>query len=133
MTQKINHIFSYPIFTLIPNFRRICVTFTFCLGLTLTALLSPITANAIELDQAKSAGSVGEMPTGYLGIVGNSTAEIQELVTRINSERHKRYEQIALENGTPISTVEALAGKKAIEKIPSGQFYKEVNGNWKRK
>ena len=33
-------------------------------------------------------------------------------------------------NGTALSAVEALAGGKAIEKTPSGQFIMQPDGEW---
>ncbi len=39
---------------------------------------------------------------------------------------------IAKQNGISVSDVEAIAGKKAIEKTPSGQII-QLNGNWVRK
>ena len=48
----------------------------------------------------------------------------------INRKRREVYQDIAAKNGTALSAVEALAGKKAIEKTPSGQFIMQPNGNW---
>jgi uncharacterized protein YdbL (DUF1318 family) len=51
----------------------------------------------------------------------------------INRKRRSLYQDIAAKNGTALSAVEALAGKKAIEKTPSGQFIMQPDGNWVRK
>jgi hypothetical protein len=40
------------------------------------------------------------------------------------------YKGIAKKNGTALSAVEALAGKKSIEKTAPGQFIMQPNGTW---
>ncbi|HET8711156.1 MAG TPA: YdbL family protein [Spongiibacteraceae bacterium] len=87
---------------------------------------------ALALDEAKQQGLVGEQPTGYLGIVGKATPDVQALVNDINQKRRAAYEGIAKRNGTDITTVEQLAGKKAIDNTPTGQFVKMPEGNWMR-
>ncbi|MGE4408255.1 DUF1318 domain-containing protein, partial [Pseudomonas sp.] len=39
---------------------------------------------------------------------------------------------VAKQNGISVGDVEAIAGKKAIEKTPAGQII-QLNGNWVRK
>lgn len=87
---------------------------------------------ALSLEEAKSKGLVGEDPSGYLGAVQQSP-EVMQLIKDINSRRRAKYEQIAQQNGTPVAAVEALAGKKAIEKTPSGEFVKSASGQWVKK
>jgi uncharacterized protein YdbL (DUF1318 family) len=48
----------------------------------------------------------------------------------INRKRRDVYKGIAKKNGTALSAVEALAGKKAIAKTPSGQIIMQPNGTW---
>lgn len=97
-------------------------------------LLIPTMAFALSLDAAKSSGAIGETPTGYLEAVSpNPSADVVALVKDINGKRKAQYESIAKKNGTGLKAVEALAGKKAIEKTPPGEFVKLPNGSWKRK
>jgi uncharacterized protein YdbL (DUF1318 family) len=86
---------------------------------------------ALNLQAAKAQGLVGETATGYLAPI-KATPEAQQLVNTINAKRKKAYQQVAQRNGTQLSAVEQLAGKKAIDKTPAGQFVK-VNGSWKKK
>lgn len=86
---------------------------------------------ALDLQTAKAKGLVGETLTGYLAPV-KATPEVQQLVKTINAKRKAQYKKIAQRNGTTLQTVEQLAGKKAIEKTPAGQFIK-VNGGWQKK
>jgi uncharacterized protein YdbL (DUF1318 family) len=100
--------------------------------LTLGTTLLAGNAFALDLRTAKAQGYVGEQANGYLGIVKNA-AGVEELVSDINSRRKAEYRDIAQRNGTSLEVVEALAGKKAIEKTPSGQYIRDPSGNWIRK
>jgi len=86
---------------------------------------------ALDLQAAKAQGLVGETLTGYLAPV-KATPEVQQLVKTINTKRKAQYKKIAQRNGTSLQAVEQLAGKKAIEKTPPGQFIK-TGGNWRKK
>lgn len=106
--------------------------------LALIAMLGMVTVSvlpvaALELDAAKSQGVVGETHTGYLAAVQAATPEVKQLVDRINNERKQRYTAIANQNKTPVAAVEALAGKKAVEMTPSGQFVQTPQGQWTKK
>ena len=102
----------------------------FALGCILL-FLTPIFALAITLDEAKQQGLLGERPDGYLGPVKpSSTPDAVQLMKDINRKRRDVYQDIASKNGTALSAVEALAGKKAIEKTPSGQFIMLPEGKW---
>ena len=95
----------------------------------LCALAVP--ALALDLDEARAKGLLGEQPTGYVGIVGTSTPELESLAAEVNVRRRAHYEGIAARNGTRVEAVAALAGKKLVEGAPSGQFVK-TNGGWKQ-
>jgi len=86
---------------------------------------------ALDLQAAKAQGLVGETLTGYLAPV-KATPEVQQLVKTINTKRKAQYIKIAQRNGTSLQAVEQLAGKKAIEKTPPGQFIK-TGGDWQKK
>ena len=87
---------------------------------------------ALELQDAKSQGLVGETPSGYLAPVGSVTSEISALVININNQRKAEYQRIATKNSIALSDVEALAGKKAIEKSAAGHYVK-LNGQWQKR
>lgn len=89
-------------------------------------------AFALSLDEAKSKGMVGETVRGYLEAVAGQNEEVTALVKDINSKRKVEYQAIAQKNGTSLQAVELLAGKKAIEKTPAGQYVK-TNGGWQKK
>ena len=99
------------------------------------ALLVAAPALALTLNQAmgalpeaKSAGLLRERPDGYVGVVtpqGNA-ADIAKL---INEARRAEYQRLAKENGIALRDVEAIAGKKALERTPAGQYI-QLNGVW---
>lgn len=97
----------------------------------LPLILLAFSAAAIELDQAKDQGLIGEQTDGYLGIIKEAQV-VQELVQEINSKRKAKYEQLAKQNSIKLEQVEALAGKKAIEKTQAGH-YVLLGGNWVKK
>jgi len=88
-------------------------------------------AMGLDLQSAKAQGIVGETATGYLAPV-TAGAQAQNLANSINAQRKQVYQQISKRNNTSLAAVEQLAGKKAIEKTPAGQFV-QVNGVWKKK
>lgn len=97
----------------------------------LLLFLMPLLAFGVTLDEAKQQGLLGERPDGYLGLAKPATSsKTIELMKDINNKRRDVYKGIAEKNGTALSAVEALAGKKAIEKTPSGQFIMQPNGTW---
>lgn len=96
-------------------------------------ILSPCAARAIDLDEAKQKGLVGETGAGYIAPVAPVNGEVQGLVKSINSQRKDRYQDIAKKNGTPVAAVEGLAGKKAIQMTPPGQFIQHPSGGWIKK
>ena len=104
----------------------------------LLALTLSLPAYALNLNQAMSAlgdakasGQLGEQPNGYLGVV-KPGGQADEIARLINQARRAEYQKLAKDNGISLSDVEAIAGKKAIEKTPPGQII-QLNGNWVRK
>lgn len=99
----------------------------------LLLLLFAVVALAADLDQAKRDGLVGERADGYLGVVvGAAPPDVVSLVADVNAKRKTQYQRIAKTNGLTMDQVQALAGKKAIEKTRSGDWIK-LNGAWQRK
>lgn len=108
------------------------------LGAVILALSLALPAFAMGLDEAKQKlesakqqGVVGETPTGYLDVV-KAGGEARDVVEAINSARRDEYTRIAEKHNIPVTQVETVAGKKAIEKTPSGQFVL-INGQWVKK
>ena len=101
-------------------------------SLAMVALSITFSAWAISLDQAKQQGLVGEMASGYLGVVVSSP-EVKSLVADVNQKRKEFYLDIARKNKLTIKQVTALAGEKAIAKTQSGHLIKLSSGGWIKK
>ena len=99
----------------------------------LAVLLLSLPALATPLDQAKSAGHLGEQADGYLGLPPGAPASARALADQINAERASRYRDIAVRNGTDPVAVAALAGRKLIDRAPAGQWVRGADGAWKKK
>lgn len=89
---------------------------------------------AISLQEAKAQGYVGEQANGYLGLVkSGAPANVKALMNDINARRRQEYQSIAARNNTELNVVEALAGKKAIDRTPPGQYVRLPSGKWVKK
>ena len=98
--------------------------------IAVTALLA-FPALALDLDTAKADGLVGETSTGYIAAVKPS-ADVDALVSSINSQRKVYYQEIATKNGISLQAVEVRAGQKAIEKTTTGNYINNGTG-WQKK
>ncbi|MEH8020630.1 MULTISPECIES: YdbL family protein [Rheinheimera] len=102
----------------------------------LFALSLPVLAMNLQqamatLGQAKAQGLVGEQANGYLGAV-TSNADANDIVKLINDARRAEYSRLAQQNNIAVADVEAMAGKKAIERTNSGHFIL-LDGKWVKK
>ena len=111
--------------------NRILLPLLAFLAVFAVILTGPASADA--LDDAKRNGLVGETTRGYIAPVASPTAEVTRLVNDINQRRRAAYEDIAKKNGIPVQQVEALTGKRIIERAPAGTYYQDGGGTWKRK
>ncbi len=100
----------------------------------LLGLFVSLAAAAATLDSAKAEGWIGERPDGYLGLVrSDAPADVTALVDDVNAKRRARYEQIARQQGAPLSEVEKVGGQTAIEKTRTGHYVMDASGRWRRK
>lgn len=91
-------------------------------------------AQTMSLQEAKSAGLVGEQRDGYLGLVQQDVPrEVRELVQEVNRQRRQRYEEIARENDISVRDVARLAYAQAVEATRSGHIVQNEDGEWVRK
>jgi hypothetical protein len=100
-------------------------------GISASVLAMGLDEAKQKLDSVKQQGLVGETPTGYLEVV-RTDGQAREVVEAINSARRDEYKRIAEKHNIPVTQVETVAGKKAIEKTPSGQ-YVQMGGKWVKK
>lgn len=102
------------------------------LGVTVGCLVLAQPSFALSLEEAKAKGLVGEKSNGYLGLVDQANREAQALADEINKKRRQAYQEIARRDGANLSTVESLAGEKAIEKTKAGNYIEGPDG-WVKK
>jgi uncharacterized protein len=79
---------------------------------------------------ARSAGQVGELPTGYLGTVGAAPAPVARMVEDLNIKRKSVYAQHAKEQGVTIEAYAFTTGCNLIEKTAPGEKYMGTDGQW---
>jgi uncharacterized protein YdbL (DUF1318 family) len=109
--------------------RATLVLLSCCLSLPAWAL--DLNGAMSALPEAKAAGYLGEQPNGYLGVI-RPINQADDIARLINDARRAEYQRVAKENNIKLPDVEAIAGKKALDKTPSGQYI-QLNGSWQRK
>ncbi|MEO9132095.1 MAG: YdbL family protein [Sphingomonas sp.] len=79
---------------------------------------------------ARSAGQIGELPDGYLGVVGAGTADVRALVNSLNIQRKAKYTQSAAAGAT-VEQMAFTSGCNLILKTAPGEKYQTPAGEWK--
>ena len=100
-------------------------------SLIIVSFLFSSIAFAIDLDEAKQKGLIGEKDNGYLGMV-IMQEDAQILINDINAKRKALYVELAAKNGITLQQLEKLASEKAYEKTSPGH-YLWMNGQWAKK
>lgn len=113
------------------NLTKRLASLLLLVSLSLPALALNLNEAMSALGDAKASGQLGEMPNGYLGVVSGS-GQASEIAKLINQARRAEYQKLATQNGIQVSDVEAIAGQKAIDKTPAGQYI-QLQGKWQRK
>ncbi len=116
--------------------RRVFLAISLALGLAAVSgvALAQTSADKAAVDAAKAQGIIGEQGDGYLGAVsGTPDPALRASVDAINSGRAKAYQDIAARTGvTPEAAGEATA-LQLFAKLPPGQYYRPLGGDWTRK
>ena len=100
--------------------------------LALTALAAPAQAQRDPAYAAARAnGSIGEQIDGYIGIVGQETQQLRDLVNDINIKRRALYTEKARENSATVEAYATTAGCQAIARTVPGEKYQAPDGSWK--
>lgn len=86
-----------------------------------------------QIDAAIAAGEVGERIDGLLGVVGDGDPSLIRKVQEINNKRMAKYAEIAADTNTTPAQVARVTGEKQIARLPSGAYYMDADGSWKRK
>ena len=93
-----------------------------------------LASDKAAVDAAKVAGTVGEQADGYLGFVkGSADPATTSAVTAINAARADVYSQTAAKSGVSRDAAGQATGAQLIAKLPAGEYYKPLGGNWTKK
>ena len=120
--------------------RVIAVSLAVAGGAFMAIMLPSVPATAqtaaqkAAVDAAKASGVVGEQGDGLLGFVNAPTDPmLAAAVAAINAGREQVYRDIAMKtNVTPQAAGQATA-EQLFSRLPAGQFFRPINGNWTRK
>ena len=82
---------------------------------------------------ARAEGKVGEKTDGYLGIVGASTPQLQDMVDDINIRRRAVYAERAQAEGATLEEYALTAGCLAISRTTPGEMYQAPDGSWQQR
>lgn len=79
-------------------------------------------------DAARAAGTVGEKMDGYLGIVGDTSAELRKMVDDINIKRKAVYAQKAQAQRATLEEYAFTSGCLLILQTKPGEKYQAPDG-----
>lgn len=101
-------------------------------AVAVSAMSQKAIAQDAQIEDAKSAGVIGERIDGYLGIVNDGAvdASLQRRVNEINARRRAAYDQLAEDTGTTTAQVARITGEKQIERTQPGHWYLNEQGVW---
>jgi len=87
------------------------------------------------VESAIAAGTVGEQADGYLGVVSGKSVDAQtkRTIDEVNIKRRAAYTQLAAQKGATVDQVAAVVAEKQVAKLPSGAYFQDASGAWKRK
>ena len=105
--------------------RKLIALMMLTLGLCAPAL-------ALTLNEARSAGRVGETLSGYIA-PRSQDRETLALVEQINKARTDSYQKLADSNNIPVDEVAKMAGTKLVSRANPGEYVQGINGKWLQK
>jgi uncharacterized protein YdbL (DUF1318 family) len=107
------------------------------LGLMVAALALPMAASPVMAQgrdpayaAARAAGQVGEMPTGFLGIVGSPNPDLKRMVDDINIRRKAVYAERAPGQHATLEQYAFTIGCQLIAQTLPGEKYQSPEGQW---
>ncbi|PSW15970.1 DUF1318 domain-containing protein [Photobacterium rosenbergii] len=91
-------------------------------------------AFALDLQQAKDQGLVGEANTGLIApVTARPSQQVRSLISEVNNRRTNTFKKIAVSHGLTVKEVGHIAHKKAIERTSPGNYYQDSSGKWIKK
>lgn len=116
------------------NFKRWIAIVLATLVVGAGAAFADPASDKAAVDAAKVAGVVGEQGDGYLGFVsGSGNPALASAVANINNGRATIYAETASKSGVSRDAAGQATGAQLIARVPPGQYYKPLGGNWVKK
>lgn len=116
------------------NFKSRTVLAVSALIVSATMAFADPASDKAAVDTAKAAGQVGEQGDGYLGFVsGGGDAALSAAVNDINNGRATVYAETASKSGVSRDAAGQATGAQLIARVPAGQYYKPLGGNWTKR
>jgi uncharacterized protein YdbL (DUF1318 family) len=86
------------------------------------------------IDAAKARGAVGEQGDGFLGFVMPAAdPALAAAAAEINAGRAQVYRETAARTGVTADAAGQATAQQLFARLPTGQYFKPLNGNWVRK
>ncbi len=86
------------------------------------------------VDQAKAQGIIGEQADGFLGAVGGGVdPAVRGAMAEINAGRAQAYREAAARTGVTAAAAGEATARQLEARLPSGQFFRSVDGRWERR
>lgn len=97
-------------------------------------LLSSGLTFAIEIDDAKMQGLVGEAVTGYLAAVQSpASADVELLIEEVNAKRRALFARTAAKTDATLLQVSRRFYELAVQRTEIGHYYQDTDGRWIKK
>jgi uncharacterized protein len=112
--------------------KKMIFTIVLAAGALIATVAGAVDQNG-PIDQAMSAGVVGEQADGYLGFVRTPTpaqADLQRRVNEVNIRRRGVYIQVARDSGETLDRVALLQALRQITKAPAGEYFQDLSDTW---
>lgn len=100
---------------------------------TLLLTAHPAFAQSRLLDDARSAGTVGERYDGIAVLRAGASDQVRQTVDGVNAQRLAIYRQRAAAESISIEAVGTIYAKQIFQNAPPGTWFLSMAGQWVRK
>lgn len=97
------------------------------------AAATPALAADPIVEQALTAGTIGEQWDGYIGFVSAPPGDLKQAVDAINIKRRAGYTQIAAARNVTVDQFAQTTACSTLRAVKPGQAYKLKDGGWQKR
>jgi len=91
-------------------------------------------SSAINMDQAKAQGLIGETSNGYLAsVTSGPSAAVASLIQSINAQRKAAFTSKAAKAGVSVDVMAKRVAQRLFQKAAKGAYLKSAAGKWYKK